>query len=203
LQTLCNRSKNNLVVDGEQMDSYLTEKRRFSKENVAELLLSSNALTQLDMADAKEIVAYMESKRIKPQGIVLQEGFSNTGFLALILQGQAVVENEFTKRTDSLVITTLDSGALIGELGLIDGLPRSATVRAVTELDLAVLERGALTRLMNEKPSIACRLLANVLATLATRLRTANQKIRILHAINRSIQDDLRAYNASGLQPLS
>jgi CRP-like cAMP-binding protein len=97
----------------------------------------------------------------------------------------------------------LDSGALIGELGLIDGLPRSATVRAVTELDLAVLERGALTRLMNEKPSIACRLLANVLATLATRLRTANQKIRILHAINRSIQDDLRAYNASGLQPLS
>jgi CRP-like cAMP-binding protein len=185
------------------MDSYLTEKRRFSKENVAELLLSGNALTQLDMADAKEIVGYMESKRIKPQGIVLQEGFSNTGFLALILQGQAVVENEFTKRTDSLVITTLDSGALIGELGLIDGLPRSATVRAVTELDLAVLERGALTRLMNEKPSIACRLLANVLATLATRLRTANQKIRILHAINRSIQDDLRAYNASGLQPLS
>ncbi len=115
------------------------------------LLANKNALAQVDIADATVIVSYMSAKRVHAKETVIQEGFVNTGFLALILQGQAVVENEYAKKGDSLVISLVETGALIGELGLIDGQPRSATVRALTDLDLAVLERVALAQLMEEK----------------------------------------------------
>ncbi len=176
------------------MDSFLTDKRRFSRQDVAALLAGSNALAELDLAAAYAIVGYMEARRIKATAVVVQEGFTNTGFMALVLQGDAVVENEQAKRTDSLVITQLGVGALVGELGLIDGQPRSATVRAVTDLDLAVLERAALTRLIQEQPEIACRLLASILASVSLRLRATNRKLLSIHRVNRSMQGEIESH---------
>ncbi len=179
------------------MDSLQTEKKRFSRHDVACLLTGSTALTELTLDSAKVIVSYMQAKRIKPTGVIIQEGFTNTAFMAVLLQGEAVVENELARRSDSMVITTLGSGALIGELGLIDGQPRSATVRAVTEVDMAVLEREALTRMMNEQPTVACQLLARVLADVSQRLRATNKKMLSMHRVNRSMQSEMGALYAN------
>lgn len=184
------------------MDMSNRVKTNFNRPAVAAMLMSRNALSELDAPDSIEIVNYMNAKRVNAKDTVLQEGFDNTGFLALILQGQAVVENEFAKKGDSLVITMVGEGALIGELGLIDGQPRSATVRAITDLDLAVLERPALTKMMKEKPDIACKLLASLLANVSYKLRATNKKMRTMHAINRSMQDELVGYT-SGHAPLA
>jgi CRP/FNR family transcriptional regulator, cyclic AMP receptor protein len=177
------------------MDSLLTEKRRFSRQDVAAMLTGTTALAELTIESAYVIVGYMEAKRIKPTGIIIQEGFTNTAFMAVLLQGEAVVENELARRSDSMVITTLSPGALIGELGLIDGQPRSATVRAVTEVDMAVLEREALTRMMKEQPKIACLLLARMLADVSQRLRTTNRKMLTMHRVNRSMQSEMGSLN--------
>jgi CRP/FNR family transcriptional regulator, cyclic AMP receptor protein len=173
------------------MESLHTEKRRFSRQEVALMLTGTTALAELPTEAAYVIVGYMEAKRIKPTGIIIQEGFINTAFMGLLLQGEAVVENELARRTDSMVITTLGAGALIGELGLIDGQPRSATVRAITEVDMAVLEREALSKMMKEQPSIACLLLARMLADVSQRLRVANKKMLSMHRVNRSMQSEM------------
>lgn len=179
------------------MESLLTEKRRFSRQDVAAMLTGTTALAELTLEAASVIVGYMEAKRIKPTGVIIQEGFTNTAFMAVILQGDAVVENELARRTDSMVITHLGPGSLIGELGLIDGQPRSATVRAVSEVDMAVLERSALTRLMKEQPSIACLLLARMLADVSQRLRATNRKMFSMHRINRTMQSEVESYSSS------
>ncbi len=176
---------------GDAMDSLQTEKKRFSRQDVAGMLTGTNALADLTLESAYVIVGYMEAKRIKPTGVIIQEGFTNTAFMAVLLQGEAVVENEMNRRSDSMVITTLGPGALIGEMGLIDGQPRSATVRAATEIDMAVLEREALTRMMKEQPKIACLLLARMLADVSQRLRATNKKMLSMHRVNRSLQTEM------------
>lgn len=73
--------------------------------------------------------------------------------LHIVLSGRARV------RTPTGHTATLEPDDCFGELALIDGAPRSATVTAVGELTTARLTRGAFTRLMKAEPGIAVGLL--------------------------------------------
>jgi CRP/FNR family transcriptional regulator/CRP/FNR family cyclic AMP-dependent transcriptional regulator len=61
----------------------------------------------------------------------------------------------------------LGSGAFFGEMSVIDGQPRSASVRAETDLTLMVLGRRAFLRVLKEEPSVALA----VITELAARVR--------------------------------
>ena len=45
---------------------------------------------------------------------------------------------ELNQSDDSVVVSVLASGSLIGEMGILDGEPRSATCTATTELDVVM-----------------------------------------------------------------
>ncbi len=62
---------------------------------------------------------------------------------------------------------SLGIGDYFGELGLIDGEPRSATVAAADELHRMKLSRRPFFRLLNQEPRIATAMLA----TFAARIR--------------------------------
>ena len=126
----------------------------------AALLITEGALVELSAADAREVVSYMRPERIKAGEVVIREGESTrSDFMALVLDGEVTVENSVAAAHDSMVVSILGPGSLIGEMGIIDGGPRSATCTASTDLALAVLTREALTRLMDTHPSVAARLL--------------------------------------------
>lgn len=78
--------------------------------------------------------------------------------LHIILNGRARV------RTPSGHTATLDADACFGELALIDGAPRSATVTAVGELTTARLDRAAFAKLLKAEPGIAVGLLDGLVA---------------------------------------
>jgi CRP-like cAMP-binding protein len=63
----------------------------------------------------------------------------------------------------------LEAGTFFGEMAIIDGAPRSATVTAATDLVLLVLPRDRFLGVLESEPSVALALLA----TLAARLRAA------------------------------
>jgi len=77
-------------------------------------------------------------------------------------------------------IVTFSSGAFFGEFALLDGQPRSATVRADTDLVCYVLDGNAFLRLQREQPICTIKLLTNLGRELALRLRDSNQTIRAL-----------------------
>ncbi len=78
--------------------------------------------------------------------------------LHVILNGRARV------RTPSGHTATLGADDCFGELALIDGAPRSATVTAVGELTTARLDRAAFTKLLKAEPGIAIGLLDGLVA---------------------------------------
>jgi CRP/FNR family cyclic AMP-dependent transcriptional regulator len=175
------------------MDTITTDKRKWTRADVAELLISRTALTELKMDHALQVVRLMTPHRIEAGTVLIQEGVTTTGYMAMVLQGEAVVENDVRSASDSTVLTMLGTGGLFGEMGVLDGKPRSATVTAISDMDIAVLDRPALARLIETVPHVACALMGAVMALLAERLRATNNKVKTLSALNRALQDELEA----------
>lgn len=74
--------------------------------------------------------------------------------LFVILEGSATIER------DGVEVGTAEAGDHFGELALLDGEPRSATVRAVGPITVAVLGVRMFRTLLREFPDIAEQLLS-------------------------------------------
>ena len=160
----------------------------------AALLITEGALVELSAADAREVVSYMRPERIKAGEVVIREGESTRNdFMALVLDGEVTVENSVAAAHDSMVVSILGPGSLIGDMGIIDGGPRSATCTASTDLALAVLTREALTRLMDAHPSVAARLLLAMSKRIADHLRETNRKLMTFAQVSKALQQELDA----------
>ena len=160
----------------------------------AALLITEDALVELSAADAREVVSYMRPERIKAGEVVIREGESTrSDFMALVLDGEVTVENSVAAAHDSMVVSILGPGSLIGEMGIIDGGPRSATCTASTDLALAVLTREALARLMDTHPSVAARLLLAMSKRIADHLRETNRKLMTFAQVSKALQQELDA----------
>ena len=160
----------------------------------AALLITEGALVELSAADAREVVSYMRPERIKAGEVVIREGESTRNdFMALVLDGEVTVENSVAAAHDSMVVSILGPGGLIGDMGIIDGGPRSATCTASTDLALAVLTREALTRLMDAHPSVAARLLLAMSKRIADHLRETNRKLMTFAQVSKALQQELDA----------
>jgi CRP-like cAMP-binding protein len=92
-------------------------------------------------------------------------GAGDTGReLFIIVDGEAVVRPARGRAI------RLGRGDFFGEMSLIDGAPRSATVEAATEMRLLVVGQREFWQLLSTVPSITRR----IMAAMAARLREAN-----------------------------
>lgn len=96
-----------------------------------------------------------------PAGRVLTRQGAPAREFFLVVEGKA----ECTVGTRRVAV--FGPGDYFGELALIEGGPRTATVTAETPMSLVVLDAGEFSSLMQTAPSIAPK----VLAVLARRLR--------------------------------
>lgn len=85
----------------------------------------------------------------------------------VLLEGQAEIE------IDGQVMEISEPGALIGEMAIIDGSPRTATVSAKTDCKLARVSQKRFTFLVQQTPFFAIQ----VMRVLAERLRGMNQRM--------------------------
>ena len=162
----------------------------------AALLVTEGALVELSAADARGIVSYMRPTRMPAGSVVIRAGeSSHSDFMALILDGEVTVENEVESsgKGNSMVVSVLGPGSLIGDMGIIDGAPRSATCIASTDLALAVLTRQAMTQLMEESPAVAARLLMAIAKRIADHLRETNRKLVALSQVSKALEQELDA----------
>ena len=79
-------------------------------------------------------------------------------------------------------ITTIGPGGSFGEMAIVDGGTRSASVDVEVATTCRVLPIAALGRLEREIPGFAARMCRNLAITLSGRLRDANDEVRALRA---------------------
>lgn len=100
-----------------------------------------------------------------PAGAVLCKEGTVGRELILILDGEASVERGGAQ------VATVGPADFIGEMSLLDGGPRSATVTTTSEVNALVLPTREFWEILDEVPPIAHKLLQ----TLAARLRSADE----------------------------
>jgi CRP-like cAMP-binding protein len=175
------------------MESFTSETREWSARDVAQLLISQNALTELTLEEALEVVHLLAPLHVAAETVLIEEGVSSTGYMALVLEGEAVVMNAIDGSDESVVLSTLGPGAVFGELGILDGKPRSATITAVTDMDIAVLDRVGLARLIDSLPGVACSLFSAIIVRVGERLRATNARVQELVVENKKLKDKTAA----------
>lgn len=127
----------------------------------------------LEKADYPIIEKYMFNHDYDKGSYVFKEG-AHGGYMFFIANGEVEVIKQFD--TAKHTIATLSAGRSVGEMSLIDGSPRSATVRAKTALQLIVLKREDFNKLNDEQPAIANKILMGIASLLSTSLRETNDR---------------------------
>jgi diguanylate cyclase (GGDEF)-like protein len=126
-----------------------------------------HALAQEDLqriADAAENVEFDEGQNI------VEAGDSGT---ALYILMDGTVQVLYPGRESDVELAMLGAGDFFGEMALLNGKPRSATVRAHTHVHLLKVEQGEFRKLIVESPRVAIQLLE----ILSLRIRTADEQI--------------------------
>lgn len=162
------------------------------KNKAAQLLVTPTALADLSALDARVVVGFMLPKRLRQGTVFIKEGeVVHTDFMLLIIDGEVMVQNELGPDNEGTVMSVIGVGSILGEMGLLDGEPRSASCTATTDLTVAILPREALLKLIKSKPAVAARLMLAISKRLSDRLREANRKIKILDGLSRALQQEL------------
>ncbi len=173
-------------------------------ERAAELLTAPNALVHLSLEEARVVVSSMTPRYIAANTTFIREGdAADDGFMALLLEGEVVVESITVSRTEPLTIKVLGPGSLVGEVGLVDRAPRSASVTASTNVLCAILTRDALETLIAQSPGIGAKLLLAISANLAERLRDNARKLRLYAKLAKAMHQELEYYTVAGMKTAS
>lgn len=164
------------------------------EEVAAHLLVTKSALDDLTLADAMVVVTYMRPQRIQAGKVFIKEGeVKHNDFMLLILEGDIAVENDLPgAERETLMVNVIGPGHLIGEMGVLDGSPRSARCTAITDIAAAVLSRTALMRLLRDHPRTGSRLLLAISKRMADRLRETTRKLRTFAQMNKALQEELQ-----------
>lgn len=116
----------------------------------------------LDAAGVAAVAAAAIEVEFAPERVIAREGEIGTG-LFLIAEGSVRVVR------DGRVIARLGQGEFFGELSVLDGAPRNASVVADEPTTLLALATWDAERVLRERPGVALALLR----VLAARLREA------------------------------
>ena len=84
-----------------------------------------------------------------------------------------IVEGDAAVSINGDEVTKLGPGDHFGELALLDGGPRTATVTALSDLTVVVVDQRSFFALLDEVPGLSRK----ILATLASIIRDLNQQV--------------------------
>jgi len=135
---------------------------KYHKERVA-ALLQVPLFSELDSGHLDRIAGSVREKKVETGAILAHQDRRERDFM-LMLDGAARVER------DGKVLARLKAGDFAGEMSLIDGQPRSASVIAESPCVLLMVARHPFRKLMDSDPALERK----ILVTLCRRLRDAD-----------------------------
>ena len=135
-----------------------------STKRVVEQLTKVPLFSDCSNRDLQTIARVVKDIDHRAGTVIAREGEPGVG-LFVIVDGEAEVTIGGKKKA------TLGPGEFFGEIALLDGGPRTATVTAITDVKLLGLTEWVFRGLMQEHPSIAIK----TLQQMAGRLRSATK----------------------------
>jgi len=122
--------------------------------------------SQLSQRQLNAVAKHADGVQLRKGAVLAKQGAQGLEAI-IIVDGRARVE------ADGKAIAELGAGDVVGEMSVLDGKPRSATVIAETPVNLLVLHRRHFMSLLETVPGLPRKLLV----TLCERVRQADQAL--------------------------
>ena len=136
-----------------------------------ELLKKIAIFSDLRGPDLERLSALLQEVRYHKDEIILHK--EDPGDSMFIIRQGRVKVVLYGDDGREVILSILKGSDFFGEMSLLDGEPRSASVVAMEDSDLYILKREGFIQTLMERPGIALR----ILAELSRRLRGADEKI--------------------------
>jgi CRP-like cAMP-binding protein len=141
---------------------------------VSEFLTYVPIFSELENDALEKIEKIGSRKAYTKNDVILMEEDAGTA-LFVIVKGKVKVSRNSNDGRE-VILTILGESDFFGEMAILDGLTRSATVTAIDESELFLIQRNDFLNLLYEHPEVSVALLQE----LTRRLRNADMKIKAL-----------------------
>lgn len=129
--------------------------------------------------DWAKLIDHTEARRFAAGDVVVREG-SSAQELYIVTRGSLEVLVEGDKAGKLRKIASIEPGSVFGEQSFVDGKPRSANVRAVSDGEIRSLTLAAFEVLAAKEPALARMILFDLARILSIRLRQTTGRVRAL-----------------------
>ena len=127
--------------------------------------------------EAKLLEKFLVAHTVAPDDIVFKEG-THGGAVCFVVDGELDVVK--TRAGKEHLIATLSKGQSVGEMSIIDGLTRSATIRATTKATVLILKREDFQKIINDHPQVGIKILKAIARVLSANLRKTSESFSAL-----------------------
>lgn len=129
----------------------------------------------LDDGDLNEMLRAIRPMEVAAGELIFRQ--DEAGDAAYVIQ-TGRVEILVGRDAREVKVAELSAGDVLGELALLDGSPRSATARAVTDVSLFRIDQGEFDFLRRNMRPAAYKIIRSISHTLCDRLRETNDRMR-------------------------
>ena len=145
------------------------------QEPISDFLLNTPLFDGLKTNEIENIAKHLSSIELSKDDILFKEG-EKGNCVCFVVEGTLdVIKQSLTG--ESVIITALHRGRSIGEMSIIDDFPRSATVKARTQVKLVILTREGFDLLLEENPQVGIKILKKISRLLSLNLRKTSSRL--------------------------
>jgi len=149
-------------------------------EIISDFLINSSFFTGLSEEELMIVAKHINLIEIDPGKTLFKEG-DKGDCLYFIVDGELdVIKESVSGRKvgiDQVTINTLSKGRSIGEMSIIDKIPRSATVKARTKTALLTLTDSGFDSICKNYPNIGIKIIKEISRLLSTNLRKTSSRL--------------------------
>jgi len=126
--------------------------------------------------DVVIIFNFSEKNFYQRDEIVFKEK-SKDASLYIVLSGKLEAITHSPDGKGRISLSFIEEGEVFGELSFLDGKARSATIVAVTDVELLKISKQSFEKLQKKHPDIASKLIVDLAKVVSLRLRNADKFI--------------------------
>jgi len=156
-----------------QMESCILKSSGYQQKEEPVQLVDQQLLKELTGQELCELNKHLLYKRYPKGKTIIKKGSASQN-LFFLESGQVSIHDTADAREFTLAI--INAGNSFGEMALLDKQPRSANVRAQTDITCFIMRFDILDNIEN-LAGVKLKMLANLGASLSSRLRNANKEL--------------------------
>ncbi len=143
---------------------------------IVDFFMGIPIFSRMNAAEIRLVAKHMNVIELQP-GETLFEESDRGSFMCFIARGTLDVIKQPSGADREIVITTMRPGQSIGEMSVIENLPRSATIKARDKVQLFILSQAAFDLVLAKHSYIGIKLLKGITILLSNNLRKTSSRL--------------------------